>query len=74
MAGPLESLLLLDRFLYLKECLEKTSASLPEDEQVCTGRLEKGEGSAAFRARVRMFPLFDPEISPRNVVIVGQKV
>ncbi|GAQ86046.1 S-adenosyl-L-methionine-dependent methyltransferases superfamily protein [Klebsormidium nitens] len=73
MAGPLESLILLDRFMYMNECLEGTSASLPEQGKLYTGSLGKGQRSTASKGGVRMFPLFDPEISPRNVVIVGQQ-
>jgi hypothetical protein len=68
MAGPLESLLLLDRLLYMEERLESRAVTSPKEEPPSRGLL-KGDTDTPG---IQMFPLFDPAISPRNMVIVGR--
>jgi hypothetical protein len=57
LTGPLESALLLDRLLYLREAL----------------RAAGGDDDADAAALAQVVPLFDPARSPRNVALVARK-
>jgi hypothetical protein len=70
MAGPLESLLLLDRLLYMDERLESRAMSSHKEEPPSRALLVGDTDTPG----IQMFPLFDPAISPRNMVIVGRRL
>ena len=61
LAAPLESLIALDRLLFLREALGDTATPL-----------DGGIGGAACAA-CRVLPVFDPARSPRNLALVALK-
>ena len=61
LAAPLESLITLDRLLFLREALGDTTTPLD------------GGRSAASSAACRVLPVFDPARSPRNLALVALK-